>query len=209
MAKAFGIVNFGGRQFWVEGMQDYRPSGAFSFLGRYRTVDFPISNLSNSGIDQIQVYIRRKPRSLVEHLGTGRHYNINSKRGRLHILFSQNGVDHDIYNNDIAAFLENMEYIEKINCPYVVIVPSYMVYTQDFSALLQTHIDSGADITLLYHSTENAKEHFLNCNTLDLNKQKGVLALEMNRGTAKSRSIFMDTYVMKKELFIELSLIHI
>ena len=73
-----------------------------------------------------------------------------------------------------------------------------MVYTQDFSALLQTHIDSGADITLLYHSTENAKEHFLNCNTLDLNKQKGVLALEMNRGTAKSRSIFMDTYVMKK-----------
>ncbi len=204
MAKAFGIVNFGGRQFWVEGMQDYRPSGAFSFLGRYRTVDFPISNLSNSGIDQIQVYIRRKPRSLVEHLGTGRHYNINSKRGRLHILFSQNGVDHDIYNNDIAAFLENMEYIEKINCPYVVIVPSYMVYTQDFSELLQTHIDSGADITLLYHSTENAKEHFLNCNTLDLNKQKGVLALEMNRGTAKSRSIFMDTYVMKKELFIEL-----
>ena len=66
------------------------------------------------------------------------------------------------------------------------------------------HIDSGADITLLYHSTEDAKEHFLNCNTVNLNKQKGVLSLEMNRGTAKNRSIFMDTYVMKKELFIEL-----
>ena len=106
MDKAFGIVNFGGRRFWVEGMQEYRPSGAMSFLGRYRTVDFPISNLSNSGIDRIQVYIRRKPRSLVEHIGTGRHYNINSKRGRVHVLFSENGMDHDIYNNDIAAFLD-------------------------------------------------------------------------------------------------------
>ncbi len=204
MDKALGIVNFGGQRFWVEGMQDYRPSGAMSFLGRYRTVDFPISNLSNSGIDRIQVYIRRKPRSLVEHIGTGRHYNINSKTGRVHLLFSESGIDHDIYNNDIAAFLENMENIEDVNCPYVVIVPSNMVYVQDFRALLQTHIESGADITLLYHSTEDAKEHFLNCNTLNLNKQKGVLSLEENRGTAKSRAIFMDTYVMKKDLFIDL-----
>ena len=89
MNKAFGIVNFSGNHIWVEGLQPYRPVGAFSFLGRYRVIDFPISNMSNSGIDQIQVYIRRKPRSLTEHLGTGRHYNINSKRGRLHILFSE------------------------------------------------------------------------------------------------------------------------
>ncbi|BDZ76161.1 glucose-1-phosphate adenylyltransferase subunit GlgD [Claveliimonas bilis] len=204
MNKAFGIVNFSGNHIWVEGLQPYRPVGAFSFLGRYRVIDFPISNMSNSGIDQIQVYIRRKPRSLTEHLGTGRHYNINSKRGRLHILFSETGLDHDIYNNDIAAFQENMECIEQVHCPYVVIAPSYMIYAQDFSTLLQTHIDSGADITLLYHSTDDAKEKFLNCNTVNLNKQKGVLSLEMNRGTAKNRHIFMDTYIMKKELFIEL-----
>ena len=81
MSKALGIVNFSGNHIWVKGMEEYRPIGAFSFLGRYRVIDFPISNMSNSGIDRIQVYIRRKPRSLVEHLGTGRHYNINSKRG--------------------------------------------------------------------------------------------------------------------------------
>ncbi len=64
MAKAFGIVNFAGNHIRVEGMQEYRPVGAFSFLGRYRVIDFPISNMSNSGIDHIQVYIRRNPRSL-------------------------------------------------------------------------------------------------------------------------------------------------
>ena len=83
MSKAFGIINFAGNDVQVNGMLDYRPIGAFSFLGRYRVIDFPISNMSNSGIDVMQVYVRRKPRSLVEHLGTGRHYNINSKRGKL------------------------------------------------------------------------------------------------------------------------------
>ena len=48
MAKAFGIVNFAGNHIRVEGMQEYRPVGAFSFLGRYRVIDFPISNMSAS-----------------------------------------------------------------------------------------------------------------------------------------------------------------
>lgn len=204
MCDAFGIVNPSGNHIWVEGLQTHRSIGAFSFLGRYRVIDFPISNMSNSGIDQIQVYIRRKPRSLIEHLGTGRHYNINSKRGKLRSLFAESNSDNDIYNTDIAAFMQNIECIERMTDPYVVIVPSYMVYTQNFDQLLQTHIDSGADITLLYHSTDNAKEAFLNCDMLDLNKQKGVLSIAKNRGTAKNRNIFMDTYIMKKELFIEL-----
>ena len=202
--KALGIVNFAGRNVHIEGMQTYRAVGAFSFLGRYRVIDFPISNMSNSGIDRIQVYIRRKPRSLTEHLGTGRHYNINSKRGKLHLLYSENGMDNDIYNNDIAAFIENMEFIEQASEPYVVIAPSYMIYAMDYSQLLETHIESGADITLLYHSVDNAKESFLNCNVLNLNKQKGVLSMEPNHGNAKNRNVFMETYIMKKELFIEL-----
>ena len=76
MFKAFGIVNSSERNIHVEGLQDYRAIGAFSFLGRYRVIDFPISNMTNSGIEYIQVYVKNKPRSLVEHLGTGRHYNI-------------------------------------------------------------------------------------------------------------------------------------
>ena len=66
------------------------------------------------------------------------------------------------------------------------------------------HIESEADITLLYHSVDNAKDTFLNCNTLNLNRQKGVLSLEQNRGNAKNRNIFMDTYIMKKDLFTDL-----
>lgn len=204
MYKAFGIINSSGRNIHVEGLQDYRAIGAFSFLGRYRVIDFPISNMSNSEIDRIQVYVNSKPRSLIEHLGTGRHYNINSKSGRLEVLFSQSYDKNDFYNTDISSYLENMEYIERMHHPYVVIAPNYMIYAADFSKLIETHIESGADVTLLYHAVDNAKEKFLNCNTLNLNRQKGVLSLERNHGNAKNRNIFMDTYIMRKELFVEL-----
>ena len=204
ISRAFGIVTSSGTHIKIEGMQQYRPIGAFSFLGRYRVIDFPISNMSNSGIDRIQVYVRNKPRSLAEHLGTGRHYNINSKRGKLQLMFAQNSSENDVYNTDIAAFAENLEFIERMHEPYVIIAPSYMVYAQNYSELLQAHIDSEADITLLYHSVDNAREAFINCDVLNLNKQKGVESIEKNRGSAQKRNIFMDTYIIKKELLIEL-----
>ena len=204
MYKAFGIVNSSSKNIRVEGLEDYRPIGAFSFLGRYRVIDFPISNLSNSDIDRIQIYVQEKPRTLVSHIGTGRHYNINSKSGRLQILFSDTAKRNDIYNTDIAAYYENLECIEAMHHEYVVITPDYMVYSADFSTLIAQHIDSGADITLLYHSVDNAKDAYLNCNILNLNKQRGVLSIEPNHGNAKNRNIFMDTYIMKKDLLVDL-----
>lgn len=204
MYKAFGIINPSSRNLWVDGLQNYRPIGAFSFLGRYRVIDFPISNMSNSDIDRIQVYVNSKPRSLVEHLGTGRHYNINSKSGKLQILFTDTDASNDIYNTDISGYMENIECIKRMHHPYVVIAPSYMVYSQNYSELINTHVDSGADITMLYHTVDNAKESCLNCNLLNLNRQKGVLSIERNHGNKAKANVSMDTYVMKTELLIEL-----
>ncbi|MEG0330042.1 MAG: glucose-1-phosphate adenylyltransferase subunit GlgD [Longicatena sp.] len=204
MCDAFGIVNYEGLNVHIKGMLEFRPVSAFSFLGRYRLIDFPISNLSNSGVNQIKVFVKSNPRSLLEHLGTGRHYNINSKRGKLHILPAKNTDENDLYNNDINSYLYNMQAIEGMNQPYVILTPSHMVYRQDYSVLLDSHIASGADVTMLYHNVDNAKDTFINCDTLELNKQKGVLAIEKNRGNFKSRAISLETYILSKELFIEL-----
>ncbi len=204
MANVFGIINSSSNNIRVEGLQDHRPIGAFSFLGRYRVIDFPLSNMSNSDIDRIQVYIRENPRSLTEHIRGVGNYNINSKHGHIQVLFADSNSNNSIYNTDIAAFMENISLIEHRSEDYVVIAPSYMVFTQDFSELLDKHISSEADITLLYHKVSNAKETFLNCDTLNLNRQKGVESIERNRGTAKERNIFMDTYVMKRELFVDI-----
>ncbi len=204
MARAFGIIAPASPSIKVEGMQNYRPIGAFSFVGRYRTVDFPISSMSNSGIDHIHVYMGNKPRSLAEHLGSGRIFNINSKRGKLQMLFPEESSVNDIYNTDVAAYTENLEIITRMRQEYVIIAPANMIYVQNYAELLQQHIESGADVSLLYHKVDNAKDSFLNCHCINLNKQKGVSSLERNIGSAKNRDIFMDTYVMKRDTFLEL-----
>lgn len=204
--RAFGIICSSGNHIHVEGMQDYRSIGAFSFLGRYRAIDFPMSNMSNSDIEHVAVLCGNNPRSLVEHLGSGRHYNINSKRGKVQLLFTEGGAATSFYNTNMAGFAQNLESIQKAPADYVVIAPGYMIYTQDYDKLLDQHIDSGADITLLYHAIDTAHEDYLNCDTLTLNRQNGVTNFVRNRGAEESANIFMDTYVMKKSLFIELIL---
>lgn len=160
--------------------------------------------MSNSGIEHVAVLVNKNPRSLVEHLGSGRHYNINSKRGKIQVLFTEGGAATSFYNTNMAGFAQNIESIQKGPADYVVIAPGYMIYTQDYDKLLDQHIESGADITLLYHSVETANEEFLNCDTLTLNRQSGVSVIERNRGVDKEAKIFMDTYIMKKELFLSL-----
>ena len=202
--KALGIITPAANYIHVDGLQDFRPIGAFSFLGRFRVIDFPISNMSNSGIDRIQIYVGGQPRSIVEHVGRGRQYNINSKRGKVQLLFNHKNDSTSIYNNDIAYFYENLQLLERAHQDYVIIAPSYMVYKQDFNKMIDEHIESGADISLLCHKVNNAKEAYRNCCIINVDKDKKFAGIGFNMGNAKEKTIFMDTYCMKRELFIKL-----
>ena len=204
MGNVLGIVTAASNRYKIEGLQDYRPVGAFSFIGRYRLIDFPISNLSNSGVDHFQIYISGNPRSLVGHLGSGRIYNINSKRGKFMVLFRDEGAINPIYNTNIEFFMEHLTQTERARQEYVIITPCNMVFVENYRELLDRHIESGADITLLYHRVDNATGDYLGCNVLDLNRQKGVNSISPNTGSAKDRNIFMDTYIMRKDLFVDL-----
>ena len=106
MCNALGIITYNDSSVYVEGMQKYRPIAGFSFLGRYRLVDFAISNMSNSGIDDIQIYVNGNPRSLIDHVGTGRHYNINSKHGHLSLVpvYTDGGTSR--FTTDISCYAE-------------------------------------------------------------------------------------------------------
>lgn len=202
MNDAFGVVIFSGSNVKVDGLDEFRSVGSISFLGRYRIADFPISNMSNSGIDNIQLYVDDNPRSIIDHVGTGRNYNINSKRGKLSILFGDNSSASRFYKNDIASFNNNRIAIEAQTEKYVVVTNNYMVYSMDYNDVIEEHVKTGADITIVYKTVDRANEKFINCDVLNLNKQKGVLDIARNRGKYKTRNISMETYVMSKELFL-------
>ena len=148
MCNALGIVNFPGSNVKVKGMHDFRPIAAFSFLGRYRMVDFPLSNLSNSGIEEIHIHLKNRPRSVIGHVGLGRQYNINPKRGGIHILYGEDSPESEFYNTDIASFKANLRTINKSHKEYVVIAPSYMLCSIDYEAVIQKHIANEADVTV-------------------------------------------------------------
>lgn len=203
-AKAFGIVTSTPRRVNVYGLQDYRPAGAFTFIGKFRVIDFPVSNFSNSGIKNIEIYLNKHPKALTDHLGTGRSYNLNSKRDRLQLFYCNHHMENEVYNTDVSDYLDNLHHLENIPQEYVVIAPCYMVYKQDFSVVLDEHIASGADITMLYHKVNNARDHFLNCRVMSVDQEQMVTSLEINRGNRQNQCVFMDTYIMKKTLFIDL-----
>ncbi len=203
MLDALGIVNIEDNDVKVYGLQDYRPLSAISIFGRYRLIDFILSNYTNSEISEIHVYCKEKPRSLVEHLGTGLHYNINSKKGKLKILFGED-YSSKLYNTDIENFIRNMVYIEECDKEYVVLAPTYMVYRTSFKDVLNSHIESENDISVLYKSVDSAKDEFIGCDCLTFNKDKRIIGIEKNRGRYKSRIISLEAYVMKRELFIQL-----
>ncbi|MDO4700993.1 MAG: glucose-1-phosphate adenylyltransferase subunit GlgD [Erysipelotrichaceae bacterium] len=203
MCNALGIVSFGDTNVDVLGMSNYRPVAAINFLGRYRIIDFLLSNMTNSGISNIQVYIKNKPRSLIDHVKES-NFNINSKRGKIHVLYGESQITQEIYNHDISSYMSNMEFIERSNKPYVIVAPSHMVYRIDFNDVLNKHIETGNDITLIYTSTDHAKEEFFMADIVNIDSNNRVTSFVKNRGKYKSRNISLECYVMSKRLFIEM-----
>lgn len=204
MKNVLGIISYDDSSVHVSGLDEFRPIPSLSFLGRYRLIDFAMSNFTNSGIKDIQVFVKNKPRSVIEHLGSGRQYNINSKHGRLRILTGEEVVHSELYNHDVNGYLQNMLFIENHSADTVVIAPSHMIYTVNFKEVLDAHRESKADVTVLYKTVDNANERFLETDTLTLDTHKRVLDIEKNRGKYKNRHISLSAYVMSKELFIAL-----
>lgn len=203
LRNTLGIVNIEGTNVHFGEIMDHRGVQAYGFLGRYRLIDFVLSNMSNSGISEIQVYMPAKMRSTIQHVGTGKHYNINSKRGKLRLLNSVTDSN-SIYQHDVKAFSDNVHYIEKSDQEYVLIAPSYFIYSQDYSRLMEQHLETGADITVLYKNVTNARESFIGCQTLKFDNNKRIVGFNENHGKYKNRPVSLEAYFMKRTLLLEL-----
>lgn len=204
MARAMGIVAFEGDNINIEGLSVHRPVMSISFLGRYRLIDFPISNFTNSKIDDIHIYVKNKPRSVYEHVGTGRHYNVNSKHGKLRVMYGEEEISSSVYNTDVRAYLQNESFIRENKNEYVIIAPAHYIYLQNFADVMDKHIESEADVTILYKSSRDAKYEFVGADTISIDRSKRVTGFGVNRGQANQRNISLECYVMKKTIFFDL-----
>lgn len=204
MFNAMGIIAYNDSSVYVRGVEKYRPIAAFSFVGRYRLVDFPISNMTNSGMDDIDVYVNGNPKVLFDHIGSGRHYNINNKHGHVGLIPVYTDGQRAEYVPDVELYAENMFNIQQNPNDYVVIAPVNMIYKANYSELLDQHVASGAAVTCLYKTVDNAKDSYINCDVLTINSQNGLASIDRNLGDKKVQNLSLETYIMSKDIFIAL-----
>ena len=129
----------------------HRSVSALPFAGRYRVIDVLLSNLSQSGVRDVGVIMQRNFQSLVEHIGSGDAWDLSSKNGGVALLtpFDQ-GLGTDLYQDFNDAMYTKRYYVNRQRAKYCLLLASDLVYREDYNRMLEHHIESGADITLLY-----------------------------------------------------------
>ena len=124
------------------------------FAGRYRLIDFVLSSLVKARIYDIGVITKEHYGSLMDHVGWGKDWDLDRKRGGLQILtpFTKAESAGTRNHSKVEALLSVKRYIEKVDQEYIILADTNMVMNIDFKSLLNYHIDNEADITLLYQT---------------------------------------------------------
>lgn len=205
-SECVGIINLDNKNnLAMSHLTNVRPIGSLPIAGRYRVIDFSLSNMVNSGITNVGIFSKEKYRSLTDHIGSGKDWDLNRTTGGLFIFSPENTKDrnkHPYRNGDIYNILANIDYIEKCGEEYVLIAPGYMIGNIDYTKAIEYHKESGNDITILYKNIDNADKDFYETSILNIDNNK-VINIGTNLGTSKNANISMETYIMKRTDFIE------
>jgi glucose-1-phosphate adenylyltransferase len=196
-----GVINLDENEDRINELTRHRPIASIPIAGRYRIIDFILSNMTNAGIENIGIFTKINSRSLMDHVGSGRPWDLNRKIEGLRIFnFSENNPVYD----DIHNFAENMEYFTLSKQEYIIISPSYNICNIDFIKLAKHHEETNNDITIVYKKVDDAAKNFYKCDILNFDEDSKVLSVGENIGTFKEANISMEIYVMKKDLFMEI-----
>lgn len=201
MNRCIGIVNLDENENRMNELVKNRTLASVPFAGRYRIIDFILSNMTNSGIDTIGIFTKNKSRSLLEHLSNGRPWDLHRKQGGMKVF---NFGNIDPFYEDVNNFSENIEFLKHSKCEYILLTSSYMICNIDFSKALKKHKKSGNDITMVYKNVDNSTSKFDNCQIIKRDENGRVIAIRKNSANNKNVDINMEMYIMKKELFIQI-----
>lgn len=150
MNDAFAIVYAKQGVQELQELIELRSAAALPLGGRYRMIDILLSNLSNSGVRSVGLITQRNYKSLIDHIGSGKEWNLSKKVGGLRILPPYDlATSRELYRGILDALLDKRDFIEHQRWKYCLIVATDKVYRQDYNAMLERHIETQADITVL------------------------------------------------------------
>lgn len=167
---------------------------AVSFGGKYRIIDFVLSNCSNSGIDTVGVLTQYRPLLLNTHIGIGSHWDLNRRNGGLAILPPyMNEKEGNWYKGTADAIYQNMSYIDSYDPEYVLILSGDHIYKMDYSDMLEEHKAKNADVTIAVMEVDwDEASRFGIMNT---NEDKSIYEFEEKPKNPKSNLASMGIYI--------------
>lgn len=133
----------------LDSLTAMRTMGSVPFCSRFRLIDFPLSNMVESGITKIGVVTNSNFQSLMDHVGTGKPWDLSRKNDGLYLLPPFSLGSASMWGNRIDAIYGNMNFLHQSNQTYVLMADCNNVLSADYSKLMAAHEESGADITIL------------------------------------------------------------
>lgn len=202
MANAFGLIYTGDANMQLRELTFSRSVAAVPFGGRYRTIDFMLSDMVNSGITNVGIIAQRNYHSLMDHLESGKEWDLHRKRDGLFIL--PPFVTHDntgVYKGTVDAIRSCMGYIRRSSQRYVVLTGSHTIYNTAYTDMIEQHIKTGADITIMYNEeSESYDSRRYDDLRLVMDETGQITDLALNPANPRSLNCSCDAFVMEKGL---------
>jgi len=196
-----GIITLNEDDSNIRSLTKVRPIGSIPVFGRYRVIDFMLSNMVNSAITNVVVFTLGSSRSLRDHLGTGKPWDLNRKIDGLYIFSHANDKTPLTEINLLKSNQESLLRSRKTN---VIMAPSYMLCNIDMDEAATFHEKSSADVTIVYKKTDGIQNMFLDCGILNFQDDgKRVASIGRNTGMEGNVCISTEIFIMSKEFCLE------
>lgn len=148
--RAIGIILAGGNSNRMAELSNKRAISAMPIAGSYRSIDFALSNMSNSHIQKVAVFTQYNAKSLNEHLNSSKWWDFGRKQGGLYVFNPTITADNGFwYRGTADAIAQNIGFLKSSHEPYVVIASGDCIYKLDYNKVLEHHISKKADITVV------------------------------------------------------------
>ena len=176
-------------------LTEKRTLGSTSFLGRYALMDFPLSNFTNSDIDEVNILVKDNFRSVSKHAGSMKTWVNNTIIARQNILINEKGIRNPKENSDLACILQNDWVLYEAKADLIVVQPSHIIDVIDFRPIIEEHFEKDADVTIIYKNIDDADKTFSSSNLLKIEGDK-VVSFKKNNGSVKKANVSLETYII-------------
>ena len=202
MASTIGVIFSSINEENIPELTKVRSIGSVPYGGRYRLVDFALSNMVNSGITTVGMITKNNDQSLMDHLGSGKYWDLARKEGGLILLPPYINDTETLYKNRLEALKGTVSFLKKAKEDFVVITDSDAIYKLDYSKIIDFHIKKNADITLVYHEHEVEQSHYYM--TFETNKDERITGLSINPLTNGVKKNYINVMVARTSFLIRL-----